>query len=186
METETIKMKVTKVIFIVLVVLYGALINHALQAQDTGTLNKEAMTKIANWEGKWQGQGWSIDETQQKLEFTVEEHVQLKVGGMALLAEGIGRNKSDGKVSFESIGLIYYNNEKDQYEIKSLVADGNQALTAAKVNEKGQFIWGFEVPGGSIQYSTTLKGDTWHEKGEFVMPSGQAFTILEMTLTRVK
>ena len=186
METETIKSKTAKAIFIFLVVLYGALMNHVAKAQETGTLNKEAMEKLASWAGKWEGQGWSMDEMQQKSEFTVEEHVQMKIGGMALLAEGLGKNKSDGKVGFESIGLIYYNNEKKQYEIKSLLADGNQALTSAQINDNGQFIWGFDVPGGSIQYTTTLKGDTWSEVGEYIMPNGQAFTILEMSLKRIK
>tara|TARA_R110001592_G_scaffold17115_8_gene72481 strand:- start:620 stop:1180 length:561 start_codon:yes stop_codon:yes gene_type:complete len=186
METKSIKMKTVKAIFIFIVVLYGALVNHVANAQEIGTLNKEAMGKLSNWIGQWKGEGWSMDETQQKSEFTVVENIQRKIGGMAILAEGVGTNKSDGKVGFQSLGVLYYNNEKKQYEMKSLLADGNMALTAAQLNDKGQFIWGFDVPGGSIQYTTTLKEDTWHELGEFVMASGQAFTILEMNLTKIK
>ncbi|KYG79077.1 hypothetical protein EV198_3658 [Roseivirga ehrenbergii] len=186
METESIKMKTVKVIFIFIVVLYGALVNHVANAQEVGTLNKEAMEKLSNWIGQWEGEGWSMDESRQKAEFTVVENIQRKIGGMAILAEGVGTNKSDGKVGFQSLGVLYYNNERKQYEMKSLLADGNMALTAAQLNNEGQFIWGFDVPGGSIQYTTTLKEDTWHEKGEFIMANGQAFTILEMNLTKLK
>ncbi|MGW8121488.1 hypothetical protein ACV07N_02430 [Roseivirga echinicomitans] len=179
-------MKTVKAVFIFIVVLYGALINHVANAQEIGTLNKEAMTKLSNWIGEWKGEGWSMGETQQKSEFRVVENIQRKIEGMAILAEGIGTNKSDGKVGFQSIGMIYYNNEKKRYEMKSLLADGNMVLASAQLNDKGQFIWGFDVPGGSIQYTTTLTEETWHEVGEFVMANGQAFTILEMNLTRAK
>lgn len=186
METESIKMKTVKVVFIFIVVLYGALLNHVAKAQEIGTLNKEAMGKFSAWIGKWKGEGWSMDRTQQKTEFTVEENIQLKVEGSTILAEGIGRNKSDGKIGFESLGLLYYNNEKKQYEMKSFTADGNQALSLGHINEQGQFVWGFAVPGGSIRYTVTLGKDSWHEIGEFVMESGQAFPILEMNLTKLK
>ena len=186
METESIKMKTVKAIFVFIVVLYGALLNHVAKAQEMSTTSVAAMEKLSTWVGKWKGEGWSIDQTQQKTEFTVEEHIQLKVGGNAILAEGIGRNKSDGKIGFESLGVLYFNNEKKQYEMKSLTADGNQASSSGKINEQGQFIWGFDVPGGSIRYTITLGTDAWYEKGEFVMASGQAFTILEMNLTKIK
>jgi len=70
--------------------------------------------------------------------------------------------------------------------MKSMTAEGEMALTDAIVNDKGEFIWEFEIPNGKIRYTTLVKGDTWTEVGEYVMPNGQAFSILEMTLTRVK
>ena len=184
MKTKTMKEQAIKVIFITATVLLGALISQSLNAQ-IGTTNKEKMESLQSWAGKWKGEGWSIDESRQRNSFTVEEHIQSKLGGRVIQAEGIGTG-TDGKVGFRSYGVFYYSNENKRYEVKSFTEDGNMSLSTAEINEEGQFIWGFEVPAGSVRYTITLTGDTWKEKGEFVMGSGQTFPIMEMSLTRVK
>jgi hypothetical protein len=186
MKNRNSEYKSLKMLFIIVTFLFGALFGQSVIAQ-TGTTNKEAMQKLSNWAGHWKGEGWSMDETQQRSTFTVEENIQLKVGGHAILAEGIGKDKATGEVGFESLGIIYFDNELKHYQIKSLIADGNMALTKAMINDQGQFIWQFDIPNGSIRYTMTISGDTWNEKGEYIMKgSGQAFPILEMNLTRVK
>ncbi len=185
MKTETLKMKVWKTLFIVLAVAFGALLPNGLQAQ-TGTTNKDKMKPLSAWAGKWQGEGWSMDQSRQRTAFTVEENIQWKLDGRVIIAEGIGRNKSDGKVGFHAVGAIYYNNEKGIYEVKSFLDDGNMTLATAEFNDQGQFLWGFDVPGGRVQYTITLTATTWNEKGAFVMPNGQEFPIMEMNLTKAK
>lgn len=173
-----------KFIFVLITVSYCLLMQRSLQAQNA-TTNKEKLKPLTSWVGKWEGEGWSIDQTRQRTEFTVKESIAMKINGSAILAEGTGTNKSDGKVGFQSLGIIYYNNEAQRYEIKSLLADGNLTLATADFNQAGQFVWGFDVPGGKVQYTITLKDDTWQEKGEFVTPAGQAFPIMEMKLKKV-
>lgn len=186
MKNRNSQYKSLKMIFIIFTFLFGALFGQSITAQ-TGTTSSAAMEKLANWVGQWKGEGWSMDETQQRSTFTVEENIQLKVGGHAILAEGIGKDKATGEVGFESLGVIYFDNQLNHYQIKSFIADGNMALTKATVNDQGQFIWQFDIPNGSIRYTMTISGDTWNEKGEYIMKgTGQAFPILEMNLTRVK
>jgi antitoxin component YwqK of YwqJK toxin-antitoxin module len=185
MKKRNLDIRSLRMIFIIATLLFGAIVGKSMVAQ-TGTTNKAAMEKLADWAGQWKGEGWSMDETQQKSAFTVEENIQIKIGGNAILTEGIGKDKSSGKVGFESLGLIYFDNAVQKYQMKSMTAEGEMALTDAIVNDKGEFIWEFEIPNGKIRYTTLVEGNTWTEVGEYVMPNGQAFPILEMTLTRVK
>ena len=55
METESIKMKTVKAIFVFIVVLYGALLNHVAKAQEMSTTSVAAMEKLSTWVGKWKG-----------------------------------------------------------------------------------------------------------------------------------
>jgi hypothetical protein len=174
-----------RMIFIITTFLFGILAGQSMIAQ-TGKTNQQPIKKLANWEGEWQGEGWSMDETQQKMAFTVNENIQIKIGGNAILAEGIGKDKLTGKIGFESLGVIYFDIALQKYQMKSFTAKGDMALANAIVNEKGEFIWEFEVPNGKVRYTTLVKDDVWTEVGEYVMPGGQTFPILEMKLKRVK
>jgi hypothetical protein len=127
-----------------------------------------------------------MDASRQRSSFSVEENIQIKVDGFAILAEGLGKDKTTGKIGFESLGIIYFDNALQKYQMKSMTVDGNMALSNAIINDNGEFIWEFEVPGGKVRYTTTVEKNTWTEKGEYLMPSGQAFPILEMNLTRVE
>lgn len=185
MKTESFKTQLFRAIVIIAFVFLGTLIHNAVKAQNA-TTNLEKMKPLKAWAGKWTGEGWSMDETRQRTEFTVEEHIQLKLDGRTILAEGIGKSKATGEEGFRSLGVFYYNNETKTYEVRSWLADGNMTTATAEVTAEGHFIWGFEVPGGNIRYTIQIDGDRWNEKGEYVMPSGQAFPIMEMNLTRVK
>ena len=185
METHTLKEKTLKVVVIIATVIYGTLLMNQLQAQN-GTTSKEKMKPLLSWAGQWKGEGWSMDASRQRMEFTVTENIQVKLDGHTILAEGIGKSKGTEKEGFHAMGVFYYNNEAQTFEVKSWLNDGNMTLATAEINDKGQFLWGFEVQGGKVQYTITLTKNTWHEKGEFVMGGGQAFPIMEMNLTRVR
>ena len=185
MKTESFKTQLTRAIAIITIVFIGTLIHNAAKAQNA-TTNLDKMQILKGWAGKWTGEGWMVDESRQRTEFTVEEHIQLKLDGRTILAEGVGKSKATGKEGFRSLGVFYYNNESKTYEVRSWLADGNMTTATAEITEDGLFVWGFEVPGGSIRYTIQIDGDTWNEKGEYVMASGQAFPVMEMNLTRLK
>ena len=185
MKNRNSEYKSLKMIFIVITFFFGALFGQSVIAQ-TGTTDKVAMEKFSNWIGKWEGEGWMTDQSRQTIQFKVEENIQSKLDGRAILAEGIGTNKANGVLGFQSLGLLYFNNEKKGYEMKSLLRNGSMTLANAYFNETGEFIWGFEVQGGRVEYTVTLTETTWNEKGEFIMGAGQAFPIMEMNLTKVK
>ena len=185
MKTETFKEKLLKTAVIIAAVFYGLMLMNQLEAQNA-TTDKEKMKPLLGWAGEWKGEGWSFDKSRQRIEFTVTEKVQVKLDGSAILLEGVGKNKGSEEVGHNALGVLYYNSAKKTYEMNSWLADGNMTLAIAEFNDQGQFVWGFEVPGGRVRYTITLGDNTWNEKGEFVMESGQAFPVMEMNLTRVK
>uniref|UniRef100_UPI00404869C1 hypothetical protein n=1 Tax=Roseivirga sp. TaxID=1964215 RepID=UPI00404869C1 len=185
MKNRNSQYKSIRMIFLIFTFLFGALLGQSIAAQ-TGTANKVKMEKLSDWIGKWEGEGWMIDQARQMIQFKVEENIQSKLDGMAILAEGLGTNKADGVIGFQSLGLLYFNNEKKSYEMKSLLKEGNMTLASANFNDLGEFVWGFEVKGGKVQYTLALTETTWNEKGEFIMDNGQAYQIMEMNLVKVK
>ena len=55
-----------------------------------------------------------------------------------------------------------------------------------RLNDKGEFVWGFKVPQGEVRYVITIEGDTWTEKGAFSMDGSTWYPTMEMQLKRVK
>ena len=186
MKTENNHCKTFRIAFIIATVYLGMCIGQRVDAQ-TGTVNKDKMERLTIWAGKWIGEGWSIDESREKTAFTIEQHMQLKLDGNLILAEGIGRNKADGKESFSTVGMYYYHNEKKTYEVKNILGDGTMSLSKAQFNDQGQFIMSFDLPGGAkIEYTTTLTETIWKETGAYILPSGQVYPILEMNLKKTQ
>lgn len=161
----------------------GTTLSNSVQAQD-GRLSKDHMDKLSGWVGVWKGEGWQMTETRERIEFEVEEVVESKIGGLALLVEGKGLG-SNGKEGHHAMGMIYYNMDNARYEFHSIIKEGMTTLATANFDESDNFIWGFEVPGGQIQYTITITDDTWIEKGAFSMDGIQWRPIMEMELNRI-
>lgn len=160
----------------------GPVLSNSAQAQD-GRLSKEHIDQLSEWVGTWKGSGWQMTESRQRVEFEVEEVVESKIGGLALMVEGKSI-EFQGKEGHHAIGMIYYNLDNKRYEFHSFIKEGMTALATAKIDENGDFIWGFDVPGGQILYTITIDGDSWVEKGSFSMDGNQWWPFMEMTLSR--
>lgn len=160
----------------------GTVLSNSAQAQD-GRLSKEQMDKLSGWVGTWKGSGWQMTESRERIDFEVEEVVESKIGGLALMVEGKGVGQN-GKEGHHAMGMIYYNIDNARYEFHSIIKEGMTTLATAKIDDNGHFIWGFEVPGGQIQYTISIDGDSWVEKGAFSRDGNQWWPIMEMTLQR--
>ncbi len=185
LKTTRFKDKVINFIFVIVAVIYGTLLSQHLKAQNAN-IGETEMLKLSNWVGEWEGEGWSTDESRQRVEFTIKEHIQSKLGGKAFLIEGFGKSKIDGKSVHTAMAMLYFNKDKNVYEMKSLIDRGMVTLAEAKIDEEGNFVWGFAIQGGRIKYTIKLTENTWNESGAFVTEGGQEFPIMEMNLTKVK
>ena len=150
-----------------------------------GRISKEEMNKLSSWVGTWKGQGWQTDpETRERISFQVEEKVESKLNGLALMVEGKGM--SGDKLGHHAMAMVYYNLDKGYFEFHSLVMQGMATLAKGEFNEKGEFIWGFEIPQGEIKYTIKIEGDTWTDSGAFSMDGSTWYPTMEMKLSRVK
>ncbi len=185
-ECETTgRLSLFNVIFVIIAVLFGMVIHNFLNAQ-SATITKIEMDKLSHWVGEWEGEGWSMNESRQREEFTIKESIQSKLGGKAFLIEGNGKTKTTGQSSHVALAMLYFNQEKNTYEMKSLIDRGMVTLAQGRIEDNGDFVWGFDVQGGRIEYAITLTKNTWVEKGYYIDPAGNRYPTLEMSLRKVK
>jgi hypothetical protein len=144
-------------------------------------LSKESMKKLAMWPGRWTGT--STSQMQGKTESaTVEEIIEWKVDGHALLVNGLG--KKEGKVVHEALGVLSFDTKENRYRFRSWLRDGRNADTWFQALGDNKFQWGFDVPTGKIRYNIQLTQTTWVESGEYSADGTQWFPFFQMQLTR--
>lgn len=162
----------------------AALFGQKANAQNA-RISKDEMKKLSNWVGEWKGEGWQMDQqTRERNTFSVVEKVESRLDGLALVVEGKGM--SGDKIGHHAMAMIYYNVDKAQYDFHSIVMQGQTTMAKGTFNEKGEFIWGFEVPQGEVKYTIKIEGDSWTESGAFSMDGNTWYPFMEMKLTRVK
>lgn len=143
---------------------------------------REAMAPLAFMDGIWRGTAWAISPTGEKHELTQTERVGPFLDGSIKVVEGRGY-ESDGKVTFNAFATISYNIEKRAYTMHSY-AQGNVGDFSFKPTADG-FVW--EIPAGQmiLRYTAVIKGGTWREVGDRIMPGKEPIRFFEMTLKRI-
>lgn len=140
--------------------------------------------------GRWQGEGWILLGPGGRHTFRQTENVERKVGGAALLVEGLGRSKDPGDagaVIHSAFAVVSYDRKAGAFRWHALRADGDPIDTQLKVSEN-MLIWGIPHPsGGEMRFTIKLneKGQ-WFEVGEFSRDGKTWQKFFEMTLDRVK
>lgn len=159
----------------------------AAQPADPAVLiaaQKEAMGSLAALDGVWRGQAWAIDPVTRKRHDLIQtERMGPFLDGTIKIIEGRGYNL-DGTVGFNAFAVIAYDAQKKVYTLSSW-AMGQSGDFPVELTADG-YIWTRPAgPGAVIRYTTTVKGDTLHEVGEYVREGGTPVPIFEMTLQRV-
>jgi hypothetical protein len=162
----------------------------ASPAQDAAAVQREAMKRLDPWVGVWKGSGWILTgRDQPRQEFTITETVQSKLGGRALLVEGLGRGK-DPKTGVEAdmhhtLAVLSYDEIAKIYRFRTHEAMGRALDVEAKPMDGG-LEWGFrdETRGATIRFTIRLDGNRWHEVGEASMDGKTWHKFMDMTLER--
>jgi len=155
-------------------------------AQTSTTTQQEEMKKMNSLVGNWKGEGWMVRPDGNRITFKQTERIQSKLGGMAILIEGEGKNMEDDRTFFQSLAIINYDEKNKRYRFISQTNLGTYAESEAKLIEGG-IEWGLRIPEvGRIRYTIKLneKGD-WFEIGEYSSDEKSWEKFLEMTLKRV-
>jgi hypothetical protein len=173
-------------LFLQLCLLISALGLSAKAQAPTPTTQLEAMKKLHFLLGEWRGDGWAM--VGQKREGAKQtETVQSKVGGVALLVEGLGRAAADNNlIVHNAMAVISYDTQKKSYRVSTYQASG-VAIEAEAVVGTNTVEWGFKTEKGTVRFSIKLteKGE-WHEVGDFSSDGKSWFKFMEMTLQKVK
>ena len=151
----------------------------------------EKMKALAFLVGEWEGEGTYEFGPDQKRTFKARETVTPKVGGKAILVEGLGTMtvESGQEVPVhEALAVLTWDAANDKYVFLPVTAREGYVQAHVEVSEK-KIAWGFDDPRGpKIRFTITLneKGQ-WSEVGESSVDSGKTWhAFMDMTLTRKK
>jgi hypothetical protein len=139
--------------------------------------------------GKWQGAGWIEFAPGRRAEFNQFETISAKLGGGAIVMEGVGTRKggeSDGSVTHEAIGILTYDANQKKPLLRAY-RSGGQFVDADVTLEPNKLTWQFQIQGlGTTRYTISIddKG-RWFELGELSKDGGEWRKFFETTLSRV-
>jgi hypothetical protein len=149
-----------------------------------GTSNaKDEMKKLSAWVGHWTGTSTAQKQGGRTEPATVDERIEWKVDGHALLINGLGKG-TDGRVVHEALGVLSFDATENRYRLRTWIRDGKTADAWFTIVAENNFQWGMDVPSGRIRYSIQLTATTWTEIGEFSPDGSQWYPFLHMNLTR--
>ena len=132
--------------------------------------------------GTWEGGAWYMMPGGERHAVRQTEHVQSLLGGQVLLVQGTGRDET-GAVVFEALGVLSQDAQTGQYYLDAW--NDGRYVRADVTPVDGGYDWGFEAGGRTIRYAMRLDDEgRWHEVGHMVMPDGQAFPFVELTVER--
>jgi hypothetical protein len=147
---------------------------------------RKAMQKLDFLVGEWSGQASAARGPGVILELNQTESAQLKLGGLLLMIEGIGRTKSDGNLALQALGLISFDDALGSYRMRAY-NDGLWLETEVKLLDDGNGMsWGFSL--GDISTKSILrindKGE-WTELAEITIGARPPQKLMEVVVRRV-
>jgi hypothetical protein len=157
-------------------------------APDLGT-QRSAMAKLDWMVGAWEGQGWTLLPTGERVTFRQTEAIESRLSGGLLVIEGRGFSRPSPNapeaMMFNAFAVVSYNYAAKAYAFRSY-AMGHAATMEASVDENGVFVWSMKPPGRTIRYRIWRTPDgQWREVGEYSADAGKTWShFFEMTLTK--
>ncbi|HEX7326823.1 MAG TPA: hypothetical protein VF292_15955 [Rhodanobacteraceae bacterium] len=140
-----------------------------------------ALAPLAEMEGVWRGTASMMLPSGKRHVITQTERVGPFLGKSVLVMEGRGY-ESDGRVSFNALGIIAYDPMTRAYSMHSY-AQGYAGTFKLQLTRDG-FTWSIPEGPVTMRYTATIRDGTWHETGERVMPGGKSVPAFSMTLKR--
>lgn len=148
---------------------------------------REAMAKLGFWAGEWKGTGWYQAGPGKRYETSITEKITPKLGGLALLAEGLGRTKDAEKgteiTTHDAMAIICYDDATKKYRFVHYRAGEKLEEAELKLTADG-VQWERKMPRGTARFTAKIADGRWHEVGEFSPDGKQWFQFMEMTLQR--
>jgi hypothetical protein len=147
---------------------------------------RAAMKKLSFLTGSWSGEASVLRGPGQFVALSQTEDAQFKLDGLVLMIEGVGRTKSDGKLSLRALGLISFDDERGAYRMRAF-NDGRWLETEVKlVDGDSAITWGFTL--GEMKTNSVLrlneKGE-WTELAELTIGTHPPQKVMELTVRRV-
>lgn len=170
-------------------VLLVCFLNTNLFSQSNQT-TRDQMEKLDFMIGEWEGEGWIQMGAGNRSHFKGLENVQKKVGGKALLVEGIHKalnpDQSVGRIVHEALGVISWDQKAQKYRFQSNLTTGQYTMAEGNIID-GAFVWGFRQGDMDMRFTIKLNEQgEWSEKGETSQDGKSWSQFFQMTMHRKK
>ena len=123
----------------------------------------------------------------ERVQTTMTETVERKLGGVVLQVEGRGvvpaAGGGEGRVVHHAFAVVSFDAQAGTYGMRSYIASG-QAGDFALTLIPGGVSWAREVPGGRIRNTAKFANGEWHEVGEFSRDGVTWTQVMEIRLRR--
>jgi hypothetical protein len=148
-----------------------------------GSRERAALAPLARLVGTWEGPASAVIEGRME---QAMQHEQVDLGSAAtvLVVRGTGRLK-DGKVVHDATAIIWYDAAAGKLRMRAHRMEGI-AIEPEIVLKGDTLVWGFDVTGGRVRFTTAFTDSTWHEVGHFLREGAPPFQTMEMRLKKVK
>lgn len=150
-----------------------------------GARERAGMAPLARLVGQWEGDAMAVVPSGERLQVRQTEDVVFGAGSTVLMVRGTGRSKdSAGQILFEAAATIWWDAATGKLKMRAHRAEG--VAVEPDIELRGDtLVWGFEVQGGRIRYTTIFSDTEWHEVGHFLRPGAPPMLMMEMRLKKV-
>ncbi len=141
------------------------------------------MKKLEFLVGSWSGEAKRLIGAGAPLVQT--EEARLKLDGLILTIEGVGRASDSGKLMLQALAIISYDDIGQTYHMRAF-NDGRWLETDVKLDEDGKGItWGFELGMAKTESRLKLnaKGE-WTEATDLIIGTQPARRFMDLTVRR--
>lgn len=161
--------------------------------QSPGAVERAAMAKVDFLVGDWEGEGWAVRRTGEKVRFWVKEFYHYRGDKDLLDMEGrFGDVLADGTRTAETeydLGILYYDRQDDQYHMWHYSSSGEVFTTPMEVDiPTREMEYTKEYPGGMVgRFHLVVGADgVWTSKFEILQPDKTWRQVMEFRMERVK
>jgi hypothetical protein len=151
-----------------------------------GSKERAGLAPLARLVGRWEGDATAMVDRQTKLVSQVEE-VVFGAAKTVLMVRGTGRLKdgNPGTIIYEAAATIWYDAAAEKLRMRAHRMEG--VAVEPELELKGDtLVWGFNVMGGRVRYTTVFSDSSWHEVGHFLREGAPPMQMMEMRLKKVR
>jgi hypothetical protein len=147
---------------------------------------RAAMKKLSFLVGEWSGEAAVLRGPGLFVNLSQIEVAEFKIDGLALMIEGIGRTKSEGKPALQALGLITFDDAAGTYRMRAF-NDGLWLETEVKLLDDGKSLsWGFAL--GEMRTKSVLRINErgeWTEHAELIIRARPPQKLMELAVGRI-
>ena len=151
-----------------------------------GSRERAALAPLTKLVGIWEGDASAMIGPGQMHAARQREVVELGAGGTVLIVRGTGRLKEENnRVVHDAAAMIWFDAAANKLRMRAHRMEG--ITVEPDLELKGDtLVWGFQVQGGRIRYTTVFSDTDWHEVGHFIREGMPPVVTMDMRLKKLK